>query len=365
MPYPEQLAGKESTIRARLAPYADAGGISWELPPHGREQGFRNKAKLAVAGTVEVPVLGIVSPDRAVDLRDCPLYEPALIEAIPELAAFITTARLAPYELGTRRGELKFLIVTAAPSGQLMVRFVCRSQEPVARIRKHLPVLLDRLPALRVASVNVQPVHQAVLEGELEIVLTEEQTLPMDLGEISLALRPQSFFQTNTAIAAELYGTARRWSTELPIGSVVDLFCGVGGFALHLATPGRRVLGIEISADAVAAAQETARGLGIEATFTSGDAGAGWPPPDELAAQGTLLVVNPPRRGIGAELCRTLAQQGPEWVLYSSCQSASLVQDLAALDRYRIVRARLFDMFPQTSHAEVLVLLRRLDAPAD
>ncbi|WP_278256765.1 hypothetical protein [Nocardioides convexus] len=63
-----------------------------------------------------------------------------------------------------------------------MVRLVLRSTATEARVRKHLPWLRERLPALRVLTLNIQPEHRAVLEGEREVVLTEEETLPMRLG---------------------------------------------------------------------------------------------------------------------------------------------------------------------------------------
>ena len=174
---------------------------------------------------------------------------------MPALAAFVTRARLEPYDVPSRRGELKNLLVTESPDGELMLRFVLRSQEPVTRIRKHLPALQAEVPRLAVVTVNLLPEHRAVLEGEREVVLTGEATLPMRLATgVTLQLGPRSFFQTNTPVAEALYEQARAWVDGLPgVRTVWDLYCGVGGFALHLASPGREVLGVEVSADAVAA----------------------------------------------------------------------------------------------------------------
>ena len=84
-------------------------------------------------------MLGIWDPvTGGVDLRDCPLHEPALVAALPTLAAFVTRAGITPYDILERRGELKHLLVTASPDGELMVRFVLRSTEAMGRIRKHL-----------------------------------------------------------------------------------------------------------------------------------------------------------------------------------------------------------------------------------
>lgn len=333
--------------------------LVWEEPARSAATGFRNKAKMAVGGSLTAPTLGLVGLDgSAVDLRDCVLHSPGLVAALPVLAEFITMAAVAPYSLVQRRGELKHLLVTESPTGALMVRFVVRSREPETRIRKHLPWLRERLPAAEVITLNLQPDHKAVLEGDQEIVLSDSALLAMPIDGVGpttleLALRPQGFFQTNTAMAAELYRTAGRWTAESPARSVWDLYSGVGGFALALAGAGREVLGVEVSSEAVAAGNAVAP-AGVE--FIAADA-------TEFALQAPsapdLVVLNPPRRGIGDTLAGWLETATVEEVLYSSCNALTLQRDLAAMPSLRPVRARVLDMFPHTDHYELLVQLRR------
>ncbi|MGN8245922.1 23S rRNA (uracil(747)-C(5))-methyltransferase RlmC [Cellulomonas soli] len=361
-PYADQVHAKEHRCRELI----DTPGLHWLPPMTGPEQGFRTKAKMVVGGTTEQPTLGILDAElHGVDLRECGLYPATLQAVFPVLAAFVTRAALTPYDVATRAGELKHLLVTQSPDGELMVRFVVRSQEPIARLRKHLPWLREALPTLRVASVNLLPEHKAVLEGEREILLTEDSTLRMAVNGIDLHLRPQSFFQTNTDVAAALYRQAQAWVDELDPGSVWDLYCGVGGFALHCARAGgaratgveRDVVGIETSREAVASAQTSARELGLtRARFEAGDATA-----FALAATHApdLVIVNPPRRGIGPELSGWLEASSVRHVVYSSCHAGSLARDLSAMPSLRPRRAQLLDMFPQTDHYEVLTLLER------
>ncbi|MBI2244545.1 MAG: 23S rRNA (uracil(747)-C(5))-methyltransferase RlmC [Nocardioides sp.] len=358
--YAAQLAAKQHTVEELLAGSVGAAGAAAWLPPVASAQlGVRNKAKMVVSGTLAEPTLGILNPAGAgVDLRDCPLHTPGIRAALPVLADFVTRAALAPYDLATRRGELKYLLVTESPDGELMVRFVLRSQEPVARIRKHLPALIERLPQVAVATVNLQPEHKAVLEGEREIVLTEQESLLMQVGGLGLHLRPQSFFQTNTAMAAELYRLARAWTAELAPGRVWDLYCGVGGFALAIAsTAHAEVTGVEVSGEAVASATASAREAGLDRVrFEAGDATA-WV--SDRPDVPDLVVVNPPRRGLGPELSGWLEDSGVRHVLYSSCNAHTLARDLDAMPSLRPVRAQLLDMFPNTAHYEVLALLER------
>ncbi|HET7689576.1 MAG TPA: 23S rRNA (uracil(747)-C(5))-methyltransferase RlmC [Nocardioidaceae bacterium] len=353
-PYDDQLAAKQRRCVALIGD-----DVEWLPPFRSAESGFRNKAKMVVSGTAQEPRLGILDDAGVgVDIRDCGLHVPAVRDALPVLAAFVTRAALTPYDLGTRRGELKYVLVTASPDAELMVRFVSRSQEPVARLRKHLSWLEEALPNLVAVSLNLQPEHKAVLEGDREIPLGGTGRLTMRMNGHRLHLRPQSFFQTNTEVAAGLYRESQQWVDEVAPRSVWDLYCGVGGFALHVAARGRAVVGVESSPEAVAAARESAHEAGLQdVSFLAGDAaqfalGTVGSSPD-------LVVVNPPRRGVGPELARWVESSTVEHVLYSSCNPDSLARDLASMPSMSPVRARLFDMFPQTSHAEVLLLLER------
>lgn len=359
VPHAQQVSRKHDALVALLteATGASAGEIEWLAPLVGPEAGYRTKAKMVVGGTADAPTVGILDEAGVgVDLRDCPLYDPALASAFAPLAEFITLARLTPYDVPARVGELKHVIVTVSPDGDLMARFVMRSTEALARMRKHLPWLLDALPLLAVVTANVLPEHKAVLEGEREIVLTERESLPMRLGAVTLHLRPQSFFQTNTAIARELYAQVAGWVGESSPATVWDLYCGVGGFALHCVAPGRAVVGVESSEQAVAsAAASAAGGPHGSATFVAADATtwvAGRAAPD-------VVIVNPPRRGLGPDLTAWLEASGVPRVVYSSCNAVTLARDLASMPSLAPVRARMLDMFPQTDHFEAVVLLER------
>lgn len=356
MPYPRQLEQKQERLSQLLA---ELRVKHWLPPVASALQGFRHKAKMVVSGSVERPVLGIIHPDgMPVDLCDCPLYPQSFTDIFARLKPFIAQAGLTPYNVARRRGELKFILLTESTlDGKLMLRFVLRSTIKLVQLKRALPALQQQLPQLSVISVNIQPVPMAILEGEEEIVLTDNQTLAEQLNDVPLWIRPQSFFQTNPVVAARLYATARDWVAGLRASSMWDLFCGVGGFGLHCATPAMSLTGIEISAEAIACARLSAEQMGLKkvsfAALDSTDFASG-----QLAVP-DLVLVNPPRRGIGAPLCHYLATMAPSYILYSSCNAVTLASDLAQLSDYTVEKVQLFDMFPHTAHSEVLALLKR------
>jgi 23S rRNA (uracil747-C5)-methyltransferase len=371
MGVPEQVQVADAQQRvAALLPTVP----HWTAPATGPAEGFRNRAKMVVSGTVEAPLLGILDgAGRGVDLVACGLYPPPVTAAMEPLRAFVTRAGLVPYDVPARRGELKHVHVTANDGGELVVRFVLRSTESLPRIRKHLPWLLEQLPGARVVSANLLPAHAALLEGDVEVPLTEHTRLPVRQGSVALLTRPQGFLQTNTDVAGQLYRQVAAWVDDLVEAAhphddgaplrVWDLYCGAGGFALHVAGPGREVVGVETSEQAVAAARDAAAALGLDgssARFTAADA-TSWA--EQQVAAPDVVVVNPPRRGLGDRLCAWLdgpaAEGGARHLVYSSCNPVSLARDLEALPGWVPVRGRLFAMFPQTEHAEVLVQLTR------
>lgn len=357
-PYTRQLEGKQADARALLAPWP---GITWEDPVASSETAFRNKAKLVVGGTATEPTLGILGRSGSgIDLTDCLLYTPPVAAAIPVLTALIQRASLTPYRVPTRKGELKNILVTASAHGELMIRFVLRSKKLLVAIRSQLGWLQSQLPQLAVVSINLLREHVALIEGSEEIILTERTTLPMQVNDLTLHLRPQSFFQTNTDIAAALYRRAQDWVQTSAPASLWDLYSGVGGFALHAARvlpAGSRVIGIEISPEAVASAQRTVHESGISGVeFIAQDA------PGYAAASRQvpeMLVVNPPRRGLGADLSRWIESSGIDRVIYSSCHLRSFVNDMELMPSYSPLAGQVMDMFPHSTHYETILLLQR------
>lgn len=353
-PIAEQLAAKMADLQTLLAGFTVA---DWCAPVCGPEQGFRNKAKMVVSGSVERPLLGMLHRDGTPeDLTDCPLYPPSFAPVFAALKPFIARAGLTPYNVARKRGELKYLLLTESQlDGGMMLRFVLRSENKLAQLRAALPWLQAQLPQLKVITANIQPVHMAIMEGEQEIFFTEQQALAERFNGVPLWIRPQSFFQTNPTVASALYATARDWVRVLPVNHMWDLFCGVGGFGLHCATPEMTLTGIEIAPEAIACAKQSAAELGLDKLYFQALDSTQFATAQADIPQ--LVLVNPPRRGIGKALCDYLSEMAPQYIIYSSCNAQTMAKDIAHLPGYRIEKVQLFDMFPHTAHYEVLTLL--------
>lgn len=369
MPYASQLVEKEADLKRLISPFILQNKTKILPLVSSPISQFRNKAKMVVSGSVERPILGILKdqndPQSGVDLTDCTLYPTSFSALFPVLKDFIARAGLVPYNIAKKKGELKYILITESQHNQsLMLRFVVRSETKRALVERELPKLLEKLPPHSVVSLNIQPQHAAVLEGETEIFLTEQKVIEEVFNEVPLFIRPQGFFQTNPSVASELYRTAQSWVQALPITKFWDLFCGVGGFGLHCAktlrekNPNVELTGIEISPSAIESATKSAQQLGLQKVkFTSLDSAQ-----FALNEHGTppdLVIVNPPRRGIGKPLAEFLNDLGSPYLIYSSCNAESMAKDFESLTHYELNKVQLFDMFPHTSHYEVLTFLTK------
>jgi len=354
LPYAQQLTKKGELLHTLLDPFKPQ---LWLRPTPSAIKGFRNKAKMVATPSLEGVVLGLCDE---VSLIECPLYDESMQRVLGQIQVWLRNLGIKGYDVKKKKGELKYVLLTRSKfDNSMMLRFVLRSHGVVSRLQNAISDLIALSPQLKVITVNIQPVHMAILEGDEEIFLTDETRLEEHLNGIPLFIRPKSFFQTNTDVAAKLYKTASEWVNESRPTIIWDLFCGVGGFALHCATPNRTIVGIEIESEAIACAKISALRIGFEnLRFEALDAMS-----FTAEAQGVadVIIVNPPRRGLGEQLCKWLEKVSPSRILYSSCNAQTLARDLEFLGGYRVNRVQLFDMFPHTAHYETLVELVKKD----
>lgn len=167
-----------------------------------------------------------------------------------------------------------------------------------------------------------------------------------------------SFAQANEGINRAVAATVRRWLAERKLCRAVELFCGAGNLTVSIAPFVQSMTASELDEEACRQAKVNLKNRGMShVSVISGDAPKVY---EQYHRDADLLVLNPPRTG-HLETARAAAKKGPARVLYISCNPATLSRDIAELKRssYRITETTGFDMFPQTSHMEVAVLLER------
>jgi 23S rRNA (uracil1939-C5)-methyltransferase len=190
------------------------------------------------------------------------------------------------------------------------------------------------------------------------VALSGESWVASEVLGLRFRVHVQSFFQANRFLVEALARTVRERTP--PGGSVLDLYSGVGLFALTLAGQAERVQGVEGVEVSVEDAKRNAEAAGLSnVRFRLGEvAGALASLPRE---RGERVILDPPRTGAGVATVRAVAAREPEAIVYVSCDPPTLGRDLKALRElgYKLASLELFDLFPDTFHLESVALIRR------
>ena len=178
--------------------------------------------------------------------------------------------------------------------------------------------------------------------------------------KIKYRIGPKSFFQTNSNQAQELYKLAFNLAQPKANETMYDLYTGTGSIALFFANAVKKVVGVEYVEEAIEDAKINAQLNDIEnVSFFAGDMKDIFTE-DFIAANGTpdLVVTDPPRAGMHADVVAQLAKLKPNRILYISCNPATQARDLIELTPfYDVIESQSVDMFPHTNHVENITLL--------
>ncbi len=195
------------------------------------------------------------------------------------------------------------------------------------------------------------------------VAMRGDGVLDVDVAGLTFALPTSGFFQVSTHAAEALVEEVLRAAGEVDGRLVWDLYAGVGLLALPLARAGAEVLAVEGNPAAVAAARVNAEENGLDVTVEEGDVHEAL---RDRAREGVLdlpdvVVLDPPRTGVGREPLEDLAALAPPRVVLVACDPASLARDAKALVAagYRLDRVQPLDLFPMTHHVEAVATFSR------
>ncbi len=358
--YAEELEAKRTRVEDALRRVGGADVAVEEILGAEQVDGCRNKCQFPVSPAGRLGFYRARSHD-VVPALDCRLQAPQANAAAAAVEAYLRDCGVPAYDERTGKGLLRHLYVRTNREGQALVCLIVngqrlpREEELVRRIR-------SACPSAAGVVLNVNTRDTNVVLGDTYRTLWGEDTLTDTLCGLTFRLSVPSFYQVSRAQAERLYGKAIEFAGLTGRETVLDLYCGAGTITLAMARHAGRVIGAEIVPEAIENAKENARINGIaNAEFFCGDAGE---VARALAAQRLrpdVVVVDPPRKGLGEEVIPVIAAMGPERVVYVSCDPGTLARDVKrfAEQGFRAARAAAADLFPRTRHVETVVLLSR------
>ncbi len=378
--YADQLALKRQRLQRAFAGLEAS--LSVDVVGLEEPWRYRNKAELTFGQANGRMALGYHvagSFRHVVDLEDCLLLPQSVMRAARDIQAMAAESGLPAYHPMTHQGCFRYLLVRSShASGEALFCLITTSDsgQPSSQAGANLREVVERM------AEHVMAHHPCVVsfywgttdrladvaQPEQLVRLRGAECLEDRIGAFRVLLHPLSFLQPTSAQADRLYtALAHALGRGRATGGIAwDLYCGLGLVGFYLAGQFRNVYGIDVEPHHLEWARRNAALNGLtNVEFRAGRV-------ETLLldrrfwlqeAKPDVIVVDPPRAGLHPQaLSSLLAARAPS-VAYLSCNVQSLVRDLGQLcqsfPRYRIIEAQAFDMFPQTNHVEVFVLLER------
>lgn len=373
LPYQEQLKIKERQVKELLDSVCSS-YVFEGIKGSPVTEGYRNKMEFSFGDEYKDGPLALGMHKRGsfydiVTTPECKIVHHDFTMVLKETLVFFAGKGVGFYKKLQHTGYLRHLLVRrAVKTGEILVALVTSSQveqlgeDEMSLLAEWKDRLLGLSPAGRFAGIlHIQNDSLAdVVQSDKTEVLYGQDYFYEELLGLKFRITPFSFFQTNSLGAEVLYEIARNYVGETKDKVVFDLYSGTGTIAQIVAPVARKVVGVEIVAEAVEAARENAARNGLDnCEFIAGDV---LKVIDEIEEKPDLIILDPPREGIHPKTLPKIVEFGVERLVYISCKPTSLVRDLDVLQEsgYRVVRGCAVDMFPATSHVETVVLMSKV-----
>ena len=298
--------------------------------------------------------------DKVVEIERCWLQVEPTNAVRETLSGFARRNKYSFYDQKLHTGFMRNVLLRICTTGEVMVNVVLGEDDKVKRDQL-LEHLLKEVPGITTLLYTINTKWNDSLHDLNPVTVTGKGYVIEKLEDFQFKIGPGSFFQTNTKQAERLYGVAREYAELTGNETVYDLYCGTGSIGIFVSRMAKKIIGVEMIADAIADAKENAKLNGIHhAQFFAGDVIKVC---DDafFAAHGKpdVIITDPPRAGMHDKLVKKILEIAAPTVVYVSCNPATQARDLQLLDeKYKVTKVQPVDMFPHTHHIENVVQLK-------
>ncbi|MCD6115108.1 23S rRNA (uracil(1939)-C(5))-methyltransferase RlmD [bacterium] len=310
--------------------------------PSPKQFGYRGKIDIVVSSQ------GIGFRQRGfwnkvIEIDECPLFGDNAKKSLSELRKLIREQKISLYDLESHKGLIRYLVLREGKfTGQLMVNLVTKREIEREKLTKYFNFAQSFY-------LSLNPGLSDVSFGKPLYHFKDEFIQEKILG-ITYFIHPNTFFQSNSY---QLKNLLKLIAKFVKGKKVLDLYCGVGTFAIFLAKKGYLVDALELSPSSVKMAKLNAMANDVYVNFQEGRA-------EEIDNLNyDTVIVDPPRPGLGSKIIKKLNESKIQRLIYVSCNPHSLAQNISQLKNFSLKKIIGIDMFPQTPEVETIAALDR------
>ena len=298
--------------------------------------------------------------DKVVPIIECHLQEEPTNYIRLAIVEYAKQNGLSHYDIRNHTGYLRNMMIRIATTGEIMVNLIVGYEDR----KLSLPLLefiTQKFPEISTLLYTVNTKNNDSIYDLQPQIYSGKGYISEKLEDFVFKISAKSFFQTNTKQGEKLYKIIRDFASLQGSEIVYDLYCGTGSIGIFVSKLAKKIIGVEVIADAIADAKQNAAMNNLtNAHFFAGDVieicddafFAEHGKPD-------VIITDPPRVGMHEKLVRKLLDIAAPVIIYVSCNPATQARDLAILsEKYLITNVQPVDMFPHTLHIENIVQLK-------
>lgn len=329
----------------------------------GMEQPFyyRNKLQYPIGINKEKnAIMGIYTQrtHNIIETRNCLIQDKLSQKIANELFNILKKYNIHPYNEKNGSGIVRHIIIRIGKSTNEVIVTIVLNKEKLINEQKIIKEITEKFKEIKTIAKNINTENTNVILGNKTQIIYGSGYIRDYLGEYQFKISPVSFYQVNPIQTEKLYNKAIQYAELTGKEIVFDLYCGIGTIGIFASKYAKKVYGIEIVEQAIEDAKENANINEISnIEFYAGKVEKLLP---ELLKENKadVVFIDPPRKGLDENTIKVLLELESRKIIYISCNPATLARDLSMLtQKYKIKEIQPIDMFPFTSHVEVVTLL--------
>jgi len=351
--YQDQLNKKQEALNKALI---DVRSATCDLLPCPEQTYYRNRMDFAFGPNLELGLRQTERWDKVVNLDQCYLLSDQGSEVLRRVNQWARSTKLSGWDPKKNQGVLRYCVIREGKNtGQRLVMILVYKNSESLRIDE-LKNSLGDLASSIVLGINNE--RTDVSRAGVIIPVKGDPWLEEEINGFRYRIHPNSFFQTNSIMAAKLQDTVKEFCGDMTDKTLLDLYCGSGFFSIAFANDCARTIGIELDPAGIAAARTNAELNNISNVEYHVSKAEEF---DWTGTKPNVVIVDPPRSGSNYKVLDALRSALPERIVYVSCNYQRFLKELPALSRhYEITKMRALDLFPHTPHVELVTLLSRI-----
>jgi len=311
------------------------------------------------------PIMGVFAErtHEVIETKECKIQNKILQDIANDVYTFVLKNKddLTVYDEKTRTGILRHLVLRIGVKNSEVVLTLVLNGKKFKKENEFIEYITKKHPEVKTIVKNINQKNTNVILGNENEVIYGDGFIHDEILGYKFKISNMSFYQVNPIQTEVLYSKAIEYANISENETIFDLYCGIGTIGICASKNAKKLYGIETIKEAIIDARENVKINGIEnAEYMVGDVENKLPEfIKENSIKADVIFIDPPRKGCEKEVLDTILKIEPKRIVYVSCNVATLARDLKILEeKYDIKKVTPVDMFPFTSHCEVISVLK-------